>query len=170
MKVLYLAILVTAVVAQPFPEDYDSSENDLRERLSIERFKFRREASPEADPEADPVGKEEPKGKFFGLSRPITTSSTSLSHTSVSKPGHGSGFNSGHSGFNRPAFNRPGFNRPGFNSPGLNTGFGQPLGYQPGSGYKGANVAFSNIGPNGRPALNYQAPGMSVDIRKKQKQ
>ncbi|XP_065559655.1 uncharacterized protein LOC136026860 isoform X2 [Artemia franciscana] len=216
MKAVYVTLLATAIVAQPYPEAADSDEKVLSNEFSRlgqpnpvminDGFFTKREAFAEAEPEPDPAEEEEPKERFFvalpypeaadsdekvlsnefsrlGQPNPVMINDgffTKREAFAEAEPepdpaekeepkerffGHGSGFNSGHGGFNRPGFNRPGFNRPGFNN-----GLNRPLGYQPGSGYNGANVAFSNVGPNGRPALNYQAPGLSVDLRKKQKQ
>ncbi|KAK2709103.1 hypothetical protein QYM36_012945 [Artemia franciscana] len=45
---------------------------------------------------------------------------------------------------------------------GINSGI---HGYYPGSGFGGANVQFANVGPLGRPSLEYHVPGFSVSLR-----
>ncbi|XP_065559647.1 uncharacterized protein LOC136026854 [Artemia franciscana] len=106
MKVLYITILATAIVAHPLSEAADSEENELSERFFDSKEEFR-------------------------------------------ATNYNQGFNQGYGG----AYD----NGLGF----------QPYGYQPGSGFGGADVAFTNTGPLGRPALSYQAPGMSINLREK---
>ncbi|XP_065559657.1 uncharacterized protein LOC136026860 isoform X3 [Artemia franciscana] len=83
-------------VALPYPEAADSDEKVLSNEFSRlgqpnpvminDGFFTKREAFAEAEPEPDPAEKEEPKERFFGLfKRPVTTTSTTLTHTSTSK-------------------------------------------------------------------------------------
>ncbi|XP_065559646.1 spermidine/spermine N(1)-acetyltransferase-like protein 1 [Artemia franciscana] len=89
---------------------------------------------------------------------------TGFGQTGFAQPGLGQ------TGFAQPGLGQTGFGQTGFGQTGFGqSGFGQPVGFQPGSGFGGANVDFTNVGPNGRPALSFQQPGFSINLREKEK-